>query len=93
MITTLVVRSAARLALAGARLAALPHGRATLWLTLTESGGSERHPPQARIGTASGVALPVVADPDGHVLVTGLPEGPLSLRLAADALERQAGAR
>lgn len=87
------VRSAARLALAGARLAALPHGRATLWLTLTESGGSERHPPQARIGTQSGVALPVVADPDGHVLVTGLPEGPLSLRLAADALERQAGAR
>ncbi|MCC6900953.1 MAG: HEAT repeat domain-containing protein [Polyangiaceae bacterium] len=87
------VQSAARLAVAGARLSALPRGRATLWLTLTESGGSAKHPPQARVGTPSGVALPVVADPDGQVLVTGLPEGPLSLRLAADALERQAEPR
>lgn len=81
------VRSAARLALRGARLSALPRGRSTLWLSLVDGGAKAGAPPAARIGTSSGAALPVVADPDGSIVMTGLPEGPLTLRLAADAGE------
>jgi hypothetical protein len=32
----------------------------------------------------------VVADPDGQVLLMGLPEGPITLRVAADPDESQA---
>lgn len=78
-------RSAARLALRGTRLSALPRGRSTLWLSLVDGGAKSGAPPEARIGTSSGASLPVVADPDGAIVMTGLPEGPLTLRLAADA--------
>ncbi len=84
------VRSAARLSLNGARLSPLPRGRSGLWLTLAASGEAAKRPAQARIGTSSGAALPVVADPDGQVLLMGLPEGPITLRVAADPDESQA---
>lgn len=79
------VRSAARLALRGSRLSPLPRGRGALWMTLVDPDAKKSAPAQARLGTPSGAALPVVADPDGAVVMIGLPEGPLSLRLAAAA--------
>jgi len=84
------VRSAARLARKGARLGALPAGRGTLWLALVDDSSAGGPPAQARIGTPSGVALPVVGDPDGTVTLARLPEGPLSLRLASESAEDNA---
>lgn len=87
------VRSAARLALKNVALSPLPTGRSALWLALVDSGTGPSHPAQARVGTPSGVALPVVADPDGLVVMAGLPEGPLVLRLATGSDESNAPGR
>lgn len=76
------VRQAARAALTGARLTALPRGSGTFWLTLVQSDGKGSAGQAATIGVQNGAALPVVADPDGAVTVAGLPPGQVSLRLA-----------
>jgi hypothetical protein len=41
-------------------------------------------PRAARLVRADGLAVPVVADPDGVLLVPGLPAGPASLLLGRD---------
>jgi hypothetical protein len=87
------VRSAARLALSGVRLSSFPAGRGTLWLGLSGEGASQSTPPEVRVGTSSGVVLPMVADPDGMVVVSGLPEGPIALRLAPGAAGGNAPSR
>ncbi len=84
------VREAARTALTGARLTALPSGSGTFWLMLVQSDGKGASGQAATLGVLAGVALPVVADPDGAVTVTGLPPGPVSLRLAPAADESNA---
>lgn len=76
------VRQAARAALAGAKLTALPAGAGTFWLTLVQSDGKGSAGQAATLGVQNGAALPVVADPDGAVTVAGLPPGQVSLRLA-----------
>jgi hypothetical protein len=81
------VRQAARTALTGARLSALPMGSGTFWLTLVESDGKGSEGRAATVGVSGGAALPVVADPDGAVTLAGLPKGPVSLRLAPAADE------
>lgn len=78
-------RQAARRALSGRKLAPLTTGHESVWLVLTRSGGGEPGPVAARVVTASGVALPVVADSDGLLVVSGLGAGPTELSLAADA--------
>ncbi|MEO7035817.1 MAG: HEAT repeat domain-containing protein [Polyangiaceae bacterium] len=85
------VREAAALALIGATPASEAKGPQTAWLELTqpgapESGASAEGPtPRAIVITATGLALPAFADPDGVLLVPALPTGPFELRLAAPA--------
>ncbi len=83
------VESAAARALAGRRLYGLSPGSALLWLGLVPSDKLE----QGAVGsatvelvTASGLALPALPDPDGLLLATGLPAGPIEVRVAAPAL-------
>ncbi len=87
------VREAARLALRGQRLLELPAGSGTFWLTVSSSSprtaGAEQ-PQAALLQTATGLALPLVAAPDGAIVVTRLPAGLVRLRLATPARSSQA---
>jgi hypothetical protein len=68
------------------------------WITLTPSspaGGAEVRERSGRLLDAAGLALPVVADPDGMLVVPGVSAGAASFRLASsprwyDALEHDA---
>jgi len=89
---SLAVRQAATLALADAAAAADPPGPESVWLELrtVEGAAPEASGPSSTIRgalvvTASGLALPVFADPDGVLLLPALPSGPFELRLAAEA--------
>jgi cellulose synthase operon protein C len=77
------VRHGARLALGAAELAAAAGGGATLWVRV--------EPPElgllALVGPGS--ALPALPDPNGFVVLAGLPQGPLELRLAPAAARGQ----
>lgn len=87
---SLAVRQAAALGLASVAPAPESSGPETLWLELglppaagaAASAGSVRG---ALVVTASGVALPAFADPDGVLLLPALPSGPFELRLATAA--------
>jgi hypothetical protein len=84
------VRQTARRALEGGRLTALPPGDATLWLELVESNSQRGRSHAALLATSTGLVLPVVADPDGLLSVAGLPDGPVSVRLAPASNEGKA---
>ncbi len=80
------VRQAAALALVGATVASDASGPESAWLELQlaspdASGG--RLSRGVLLITASGLALPAFADPDGVLLLPGLPRGSFELRLAA----------
>jgi hypothetical protein len=77
-------RSAARLVLEGVRIGVDAVGNGTAWLAL-ESAGGVRPPASAAILTAAGLALPVIPEPDGTIVLLGLPAGPIDLRVATDA--------
>jgi len=82
------VREAAALALTGAVPTTNVGGTESAWLDLTPADGSARvaNPGTLRgalLLTASGLALPAFADPDGVLLLPALPSGPFELRLAA----------
>ncbi|MEI9941837.1 MAG: HEAT repeat domain-containing protein [Pseudomonadota bacterium] len=83
------VREAATLALAGLAPAPDPPGAETVWLELGSAEGAAADASGAVRGaliiTASGLALPAFADPDGVLLLPALPSGPFELRLAAEA--------
>jgi hypothetical protein len=88
------VRALARSALAGRELDVEPRldeGRTHVaWITLTPTDGQAtrvRHR-AARLTRPDGLAVPVVADPDGVLLVAGLSVGHVALWLAP---EREAG--
>ena len=83
------VRTAARVA-HGSRLRPAETGNATFWAVLAESDGASGKEHPASIATPTGLALPVVADPDGLLTVGKLPSGPVTLRLAAEANESNA---
>lgn len=84
------VREAARLARAGVASAPFTPSRGALWLTL--SAPQPNRVAVAYVSVPGGLVLPVVADPDGVVLLAGLPEGKVSLRLALEPGERKAPA-
>jgi len=88
------VREAARLALRGQRLVELPAGVGTFWLTVSSSAprtaASAAQPQAALLQTATGLALPLVAAPDGAMVVAHLPPGLVRLRLATPAQSSQA---
>lgn len=84
------VREAAALALASAAPAADSPGPESVWLELSSAEGAapEASGPAVRgalVVTASGLALPAFADPDGVLLLPALESGPFELRLAAEA--------
>jgi len=84
------VRQAAALGLASATPAPELPGPESLWLELgsLETGGAASSSASVRgalVVTASGVALPAFADPDGVLLLLALPSGPFELRLATAA--------
>ncbi len=76
------VREAARLGLGGARPATFAAGRGLLWAEL--DAGTDARVPAAVVLVPGGLGLPVLADPDGVLAVSGLPPGLLSLRLALE---------
>ncbi len=89
------VRGAAKRALAGRRLYGLAPGSAVLWLALAPSEPQQQRAVRAatvELVTASGLALPAVPDPDGLLVASGLPAGPIELRVAAPALRDKADA-
>jgi hypothetical protein len=77
------VRAAARLALTGQSLGETALGPDTVWLELVKNpGGSAGASPAAQLRVGLGLALPVVADPDGVVVLAGTDPAPLAVRLA-----------
>lgn len=74
-------RALARLALTGAPPRPAGAGPAVAWLDVVGSDGS-RSAAEARFVRSDGLALPVVTDPDGTLLVPGTPDGLATLVLA-----------
>lgn len=88
------VQSSARLALAGHRLSPRPEGKGVLWLSLSSSIAGQPKPSHTPVvATATGLAVSAVPPPDGLVVLTALPEGPMELRLAPAAQRDQAPSR
>jgi HEAT repeat protein len=82
------VRQAAALALTGTKAARDAIGPTSAWLELRLAQPEASLPSSAvtrgaLLITASGLALPAFADPDGVLLVPALPSGAFELRLAA----------
>ena len=78
------VRSAARLGLAGVPLADAPGAGEFLWTDLRSPHAPEQVETvgtAALLSVAPGLAMPVVADPAGVLVVSGLPASPLGFRL------------
>jgi HEAT repeat protein len=78
------VREAARLALAGRSLDELVVGPTAFWLSVEPNSGEKAaggEQQAAVVQTCTGLALPLLADPDGLVVTTGLPAGSVRLRL------------
>ncbi len=85
------VRALARAALSGRSLlpAVSVSGGPVAWVSLVANAPSALPSIQgraARLLRSDGVAVPVVADPDGVFLVPGLPNGPAALTLAPEAI-------
>ena len=77
------VREAAGLALSGQSLSDGVVGPETFWLELTKNPGlSADAVPAAQLRAGAGLALPVVADPDGVVVLAGVDSAALEVRLA-----------
>jgi cellulose synthase operon protein C len=77
------VREAARLALSGHALGDGVLGPETVWLELAKNPDAEAAAtPAALVRAAFGLALPVVADPDGVVVLAYVDPAPLEVRLA-----------
>ena len=76
-------REAAALARRGARLGTTFGASGTLWLVLAAagSGKSDARSWSVLIGLPGGLALPLVADPDGLVTAGRLPRGAISVRI------------
>jgi hypothetical protein len=93
------VRALARSALEGRVLDPAPRGpaapaNAVAWIVVARQGEAARaRPVGARLVRADGLAIPVIADPDGVLLVPGLPPGPASLSLAPPSDSGDAGDR
>jgi len=80
------VRTAAALALGETVAATSSRGPESAWLDLrTPAGTAGPNEVAAAVITADGLAVPVLPDPDGVLLLPGLPAGGFSLRLAAEA--------
>jgi hypothetical protein len=82
------VRQAAALALAGVRPSFFAPGIGTVWLKLEGPEGPGRK--AAKLEIPGGLALPVLADPDGVAALAGLPAGPVRIRLAREGREGKA---
>lgn len=77
------VREAAKLALSGRALREGVGGPETLWLELAKNPGlSAAALPAAQVRAGSGLAFPLLADPDGVVVLAGMDSAALEVRLA-----------
>ena len=77
------VREAAGLALSGQSLKDGVLGTEVLWLELAKNPGvAAGAAAGAQVRAGAGLALPVVADPDGVVVLVGVDPAPLEVRLA-----------
>jgi HEAT repeat protein len=91
------VRALARAALGGrvvGPVAATPGG-SVAWVSLVANGPEAMGAIEgraARIVRSDGLCVPVVADPDGVIVVPGLPAGPSALALAPEAVSGDAPA-
>jgi hypothetical protein len=76
------VREAARLALAGQPLTGNVSGGETAWVELVKNPGSGASIPVALLRFGDGLALPVLADPDGVAVLAGVDPASAEVRLA-----------
>lgn len=77
------VREAAQLALSGQTLQTGPLGPETAWLELAKNpGSSDAAVPVAQVRLGAGLALPVLADPDGVAVLAGVDPAVAQVRLA-----------
>lgn len=76
------VREAARLALSGHVLGSGVTGGETVWLELAKNPGTSATSVPAAVVSFGGLALPVLADPDGVVVTAYVDPAPLAVRLA-----------
>lgn len=84
------VRSLARHALAGRRLASSPSGSQVLWVRLTDPTADRSAGPRAvRVVDSTGFATVAVTAADGQALIPGLTPGAARLRVAASAPKQQ----
>ncbi len=79
------VREAARLGLAGAEPRRGKPGPETAWLEFSQADASAPVAASALVITGDGLAIPAFSDADGILLLPALPNGPFTLRLAAEA--------
>jgi len=91
------VRALARAALTGRVVApsAATSGGSVVWVSLVANGPDAMGSiagRAARVVRSDGLCVPVVADPDGVLLVPGLPAGPSVLALAPEAVSGDAPA-
>jgi hypothetical protein len=91
------VRALARAALSGRSLAPPPSvvSGSVVWVSIVANGPSALAAIEGRAGRllrSDGVVVPVVADPDGVLIVPGLPEGRAALTLAPEAVPGDAAA-
>jgi hypothetical protein len=78
-----LVREAARLALSGQELGDGLLGSEQVWLQVSKSPGLEAALlPAAFVRVGYGLALPVLADPDGLITLAGIDPAPVDVRLA-----------
>lgn len=87
------VRSAAALALGAAVPASPGVGPQSAWLDLRAPNGQPQATAAALVITAEGLAVPALSDPDGVLILPGLPTGEFSLRLAPGPGTNQAPPR
>jgi hypothetical protein len=80
------VRALARAALAGRSLSpAATVAQAVAWVTIEDNDAGAAAPPRAgRIARPDGLAVPFVADPDGVLILPGLPHQKYNLQLSTD---------
>jgi hypothetical protein len=68
-------------------------GRAVAWIPVVESGSDRPIAATVAVEAPGGLVLPVAVPPDGLVVLSGLPPGPIVLRVAPEQHRDKSGGR
>lgn len=76
------VRARARLGLSDGEASASSQGTGSFWLRIAQGTPGATEPRAVALGLSGGLAIPAVSDPGGFLILTGLPQGSVTVRLA-----------